>query len=138
MSPRTTRTYAVMNVSRETHEEIMGKLKDAGYEHAIQGNVLDMHGIALAPPEPRHCDEYIEDPDAPEALRTFLKYARSPAHGHLLPGPKPELYATWQGKRVKVVMASRMGDIGFTFNHALTGYDKRDAVENLTDYSDKP
>jgi hypothetical protein len=43
-----------MDVSESTFNEIHKKLKDAGYDHAInqgdsrEGLVLDMHGIALA------------------------------------------------------------------------------------------
>lgn len=51
---RTTYTYVLMDVSESTFNEIHKKLKDAGYDHAInqgdsrEGLVLDMHGIALA------------------------------------------------------------------------------------------
>ena len=44
-----THTYAELEVSRSTFEEIMEKLKEADYDHAIldDGRVIDMHGIAL-------------------------------------------------------------------------------------------
>ena len=43
-----TRTYAVLDVSKETHKEIRDKLRNAGYDHAIDDNGdLDMHGIVL-------------------------------------------------------------------------------------------
>lgn len=46
-------TYAVMPVTNEVYDEIMHKLQEAGYDHAIFKDaagrvVLDMHGIALA------------------------------------------------------------------------------------------
>lgn len=48
---RTTRTFAVMEVSTATFKEIHAKLKEAGYDHAINQEsdhlYLDMHGIAL-------------------------------------------------------------------------------------------
>lgn len=53
---RATRTYALMEVSEGAYNEILKKLRDAGYDHAIhddEGGALDMHGIALvkrAPP----------------------------------------------------------------------------------------
>jgi hypothetical protein len=53
-----THTYAVLEVSQATYDEIAGKLAEAGYDHAFHvddGRVLvDMHGIALAaePPKP--------------------------------------------------------------------------------------
>ena len=44
-----THTYAELAVSRSTFDEIMAKLKEADYDHAIldDGRVIDMHGIAL-------------------------------------------------------------------------------------------
>ena len=48
---RATHTYATMDVSKATFEEIRSKLMAAGYDHAEQRNdgvvMLDMHGIAL-------------------------------------------------------------------------------------------
>lgn len=49
---RTTRTYAVLPVPSVFYDLIKAALLDAGYDHAIlregDGEVLDMHGIALA------------------------------------------------------------------------------------------
>lgn len=48
---RTSRTYAILEVSPEVYAEIRAKLEAAGYEHALHreddGEVIDMHGIAL-------------------------------------------------------------------------------------------
>ena len=46
-------TYAILEVSPETFEEISKKLKDAGYDHAFHGNLVDMHGIAIKAQEVR-------------------------------------------------------------------------------------
>lgn len=35
----------------------------------------------IYPDNPRHYDEYIDDPASPEPLRVFLSRARQPAHG---------------------------------------------------------
>lgn len=49
----TTHTFAVLEVSRSTFEEIKKKLNDAGYDHAMIGGgkggrlTIDMHGIGL-------------------------------------------------------------------------------------------
>jgi hypothetical protein len=40
-------TYAVLGVSGSTFEEIAAKLRAAGYHHCFDGEVIDMHGIAL-------------------------------------------------------------------------------------------
>ncbi|MDF0544185.1 hypothetical protein PX699_17685 [Sphingobium sp. H39-3-25] len=82
--------------------------------------------------------EYIEDHTQPECLRTFLEYARSPAHGALITSDKPALFATHKGKRVRVVMASRFGDVGITsVLHAEYGYEKRIARDLLSEFSTK-
>lgn len=89
--------------------------------------------------EPRHCDEYIDDPSAPAPLQAYLEFARSPAHGLTRPQPHPRLFATYQGKRVRVVMASRFGDVGITENlRADHGYQTRVAVADLSDFGDTP
>lgn len=96
----------------------------------------------------KHVDEFIDDEAQPECLRVFLERARSPAHGRFGPGsekPYPKLFATytgqpWQGvnpgDRVRVTMASRMGDVGCTKNmDADHGYQLRCPVDSLTDFS---
>ena len=40
-------TYAILDVSAPTFEEIAAKLKKAGYDHCFDGEVIDMHGIAI-------------------------------------------------------------------------------------------
>lgn len=96
-----------------------------------------------------HCDDYIDDPNAPPALRAYLERARSPAHGALSSEPYPTLFATYvgtdrrggivTGQRVRVVMASRSGDVGITRNLAEDhGYQLRCDVEQLMDFSARP
>lgn len=51
-----TYTFAELEVSESTFDEIAQKLKDAGYDHAFIDNAIDMHGIGLVkekPPEPK-------------------------------------------------------------------------------------
>lgn len=87
----------------------------------------------------KHCDDYIDDESAHPALRTFLKRARSPAHGHPDPAPFPRLFADYEGRRVRVVMASRLGDVGITADlKADHGYQKRVAVEDLANFGAEP
>ena len=42
-----TYTYAILEVSQATYDEIRLRLIAADYAHAIDGTVIDMHGIAL-------------------------------------------------------------------------------------------
>ncbi|GFM29291.1 hypothetical protein [Novosphingobium sp. PY1] len=87
----------------------------------------------------KHCDDYIDDPDAPECLRKFLDHARSPGHGALRDDPRPKLFADYGGKRVRVLMASRFGDVGITADlNAEYGYDARVPVEVLSNFGDHP
>lgn len=87
----------------------------------------------------RPCDDYIDDPTAPEALRKYLEFARAPAHGQLLPKPHPRLFADYEGKRVRVTMASRLGDVGITTDlGAELGYERRVLVSALSNFSETP
>lgn len=91
------------------------------------------------PKKPKHCDDYIDDPTAPAPLRAFLERARSPAHGALVGGPYPKLFADYQGKRVRVTMASRFGDVGITAALQVEdGYDTRVTVAALANFGDTP
>lgn len=87
----------------------------------------------------KHCDDYIDDETQPACLRAFLDHARSPAHGMLRDKPRPALFADYHGERVRVVMASRFGDVGITSNlSAERGYDRRVAVGDLASFSTTP
>ena len=87
----------------------------------------------------KHCDDYIDDPTAPDVLRKFLAFARGPAHGLMSGAPVPKLFADHAGVRVRVTMASRMGDVGVTTNfNAEAGYQQRVAVEELSSFSEVP
>lgn len=96
----------------------------------------------------RHCDEYIEDASQPKVLRDFLAWARLPAIDQWAVTEKPKLYATYngdneedKGKRCRVTMASRFGDVGITFHDLLNislSYKMRCSLEELSDFSDVP
>ena len=83
----------------------------------------------------KHCDDYIEDETQPECLRAFLDHARAPAGSRI--EPRPPLFARHNGARVRVVMASRFGDVGITTDlTAERGYDARCAVADLSDFKE--
>jgi hypothetical protein len=52
---RSTYTFVVLELSPAAFEEIHSKLKAAGYDHQFHveqdRTVIDMHGIAVAPPK---------------------------------------------------------------------------------------
>lgn len=96
----------------------------------------------------KHCDEYIDDESQPAVLRQFLERARSPAHGMMSKEPYPKLFATYNGEgfrgfekgdRVRVMTASRLGDVGITKKFdAESGYTIRTSVDNLHEFADRP
>lgn len=47
---RQTRTYVELVVPAEFHAYVKQRLLEAGYDHAISGDTIDMHGIALVLP----------------------------------------------------------------------------------------
>lgn len=83
-----------------------------------------------------HCDDILAVRSAPDCVLAFLEVARAPANRH---GKTPPLFATYHGQRVRVVMASRFGDVGITENlDAQNGYGLRVYLPDLSDFSDKP
>ncbi len=89
--------------------------------------------------KPTHVDDAIDNPTTPSVLRMFLERARSPGHGMLSNQPFPQLFADHLGSRVRVTMASRMGDVGITKNlDAEFGYEHRVTLDELGNFSDCP
>lgn len=92
--------------------------------------------------DPIHCDDAIHHPDFPECLRYFLLVERLPAvDGCLITSVNgmPKCFATYKGKRVRLVMASRFGDVGITRKlDAERGYDNRVGLHELSDFSEVP
>lgn len=91
----------------------------------------------------KHCDDYIDDMEAPYCLRRFLRYARWPAHYQIKAKAMgvriPELYANYNNRTVRVTMASCIGDVGITTDlDQETGYSKRVMLEFLKDFSHSP
>lgn len=92
--------------------------------------------------EPKHCDDYIEDYKAAPCLRLYLLINRSSASTKLACGQagcNPKLFADYDGKRVRVVMASRMGDVGITEHLDIEwGYSMRVYVDELSNFGARP
>ena len=89
----------------------------------------------------KHCDDYVEDFKQPDCLVWFIFINRLPATlKHLafrVLDEKPKLFADFKGQRVRVVMASRLGDVGITYDLSKeNGYDTRVYVEELDNFSD--
>jgi hypothetical protein len=88
------------------------------------------------------CDEYAESFSGHPAARWFIFYNRLPATLRALMVqrcPEPVLYADHGNERVRVVMASRLGDLGVTRNlNAETGYERRVMICELSNFSETP
>lgn len=93
-------------------------------------------------PQGKHCDDYIHDFTAPHCLRFFLLINRLPAMDMMVCrefGVKPKLFATYKDTRVRVVMASRMGDVGITHHlDAEDGYQARVMIAALSNFGEAP
>lgn len=103
------------------------------------------------------CDDYLDDPssDRDSPLYKFIEFHRQSAMEKLEDRSDPDfnelvLFATTQttinplfgdpviekGTRVRVTMASRLGDLGITTRlHIKQGYAARCRIEDLTDFT---
>jgi len=86
-----------------------------------------------------HCDAAIRNSNLPNCLRYYLLINRLAAMDKNVVRAAvgdPKCFATYQGKRVRLVMASRFGDVGITENlGADSGYERRVSLGDLSDFS---
>ena len=110
------------------------------FDGNIAAQIVDQHNQSLKDPELDHCEDYIYEYDFPNCLRWYLLINRLPAVLILLAnemGVDPKLFATYKDKRVRIVMASRLGDIGISYDLTKDhGYEERVSVKSLSDFSD--
>lgn len=89
----------------------------------------------------RHCDNYPERLGTPNCLRWFIFINRLPATLKCLATANdvdPKLWASYEGEWWRVVMASRMGDVGITQQlDADHGYTRRVYVDELFNFTDQ-
>lgn len=77
MSIRQTHSYAVLEVSNLTYNEIAEKLVTAGYQHAFgPDGEIDMHGIAIAVEPVIRCEHGVPDGEWCEPCNKEMKRAR--------------------------------------------------------------
>ena len=148
-----------MNIKRNITKKRRAKYKRGVKKPLIQvaTDGLGIYQMVADPPTPTyekvtilndeseefiHCDELIDDEKQPLCLRRFLRYKRWPAiyqcRAYRLGVKEPQLFADYGLRRVKVVMASRFGDVGITGDlTAEYGYNVRVAVESLKNFSEK-
>lgn len=89
-------------------------------------------------PEGRENRDALYDFDLPSIVRGFIAAMDAPATETMAmqeAGMMPRLYATYEGRRVRVTCVSRMGDIGIAYDGRTWGYDKRGlSFYDLTDF----
>jgi hypothetical protein len=97
------------------------------------------------PPKPDgfvHVDDFIDDYRADPYARFVLDYFRrsSAALNAFWPFMKDQkLFCTWEGKRMRVTGASRLGDIWLSADHVReVGYEHRVSVATCTEWSRNP
>lgn len=84
-----------------------------------------------------HCDDLADTCVLAPCIRAFLDVARAPADG--IGRKRVPLFASHAGKRVRVTMASRFGDVGITNDlKASQGYTARVFIPELTDFGESP
>jgi len=91
----------------------------------------------------KHVDDVVKyGIDYPHCLRWYLFVERLPAAMKMLVFKEvgePRCFADYKGERVRLVMASRFGDIGITTNlDKNRGYQKRVSVDELTNFGKSP
>lgn len=75
----------------------------------------------------------------PQCLYNWLFYKRLPASDQFEATEPEPVFATYKGKRVKLNMGSRMGDIGISKDlKSETGYYVRVYIPELSDFSNIP
>lgn len=89
-----------------------------------------------------HVDSFVDDYSKDKYARWFLFLKRLPAafQADFDEWIKPhKLFCTWKKARYRVTGASRLGDVWLTSNFDQdTGYQHRVAVDELSEFSEKP
>lgn len=127
---------------------LKAKRGDEAQDEALDlvGEHLDKFAAELRTPSKPgkwlHVDDFIDDYRTPEYTRAFLLCLRLPAmqkiaFRHFMAGRR--LFCTHAGERYRVVMASRMGDVGLSKNFDVEdGYSLRVPPTECTDWSADP
>ncbi len=93
---------------------------------------------------PLHVDDFVDSGTGDMGIhyaRLMLGIMRMPSHGIALDSltKRFRLFCTYNGERYRVVMASRMGDIGLSKHFEQdTGYSIRVAVTDCREWSAAP
>lgn len=96
----------------------------------------------MADAEPRHVDDFIDDPSSHSYASFVLNWLRAPADHQARFAPfmsRFRLYCTHGGKRYRVTMASRLGDIGLSSDpNRNAGYELRVMPDECSNWRCEP
>jgi hypothetical protein len=85
-----------------------------------------------------HCEDLLDSKTLPDCVQKFVGVHRACPIERMNIKEEPTLFANYEGKRVRVTMASRFGDVGITYNLDTDhGYDLRVYLPDLSDFSTK-
>lgn len=89
--------------------------------------------------EPRHVDDFIDDPATNPYAASWFEAFRRPAMAKLREPDDRKLFATYEGTRYRVIGCSRFGDVWLTRDFSREfGYEHRVAVDACSDWSAEP
>lgn len=89
--------------------------------------------------EPRHVDDFIDDPSSDAYAASFFESFRRPAWDKLKEPDDRKLFATWKCRRWRVTGCSRLGDVWLApVDYEGCSYKHRVNVDDCSDWSAKP
>lgn len=87
----------------------------------------------------RHVDDFIDDPTSDPYAAKWLGLFRRPALARIGAPNHDKLFATYDGKRWRVIGCSRLGDVWLTSDFSReNGYEKRVEVDKCSAFSATP
>lgn len=112
-------------------------MADAAISDAAILEAVVSGGLQAAPKGKANRDA-LHDFELPSIVRGFIAAHDAPATYTMAmreAGMLPRLYATYEGRRVRITCVSRLGDIGIRYNDEAWGYDRRGlSFYDLTDF----
>lgn len=86
-----------------------------------------------------HVDDFIDDPSTDRYAAAWFEAFRRPAWDKLKEPDTRKLFATYKGKRYRVIGCSRLGDVWLTSDFSReNGYEHRIDVADCSDWSPEP
>lgn len=89
--------------------------------------------------EPRHVDDFIDDPTSDPYAASWFESFRRPAVSKMRGPDTRKLFATYQGSRYRVTGCSRLGDVWLSADFGREmGYERRVDVDACSNWGAEP